>query len=467
MATSDDLDLQPPDTSVEIWVSDKDDPTSITRLKRWNSYNISVGIMEPAGTFQLDFAGDKQQRDQISSTGGQRVSVYSHDALQMRGIVDERSDATNKTNTDNQITGRSMSGLLVDSAIPSRDLNLSGLTLAKLAKKWIAPWVPEYIPNVLVNNAASRYIMAGGSRGSSKGGLQVINLIGTNPLGIATPVSGEFIGWQAPKKGKKRYGKFGKNSPYFAGISTDTLRTTRLQPGAKVWQSLMTIAEQIGAHVWQGADGSIIIARPTYDFDPTAYGETLKLQWDTVNDKALGGNIEEVRLDTSIAERASEYKIISSVKSKKGSSGSELFHTKTIQDPGPAFWDSTGSTNRLLKPDVINAKKLSSAKIVSRLARRVMCSKVMSGLSYSVLIAGHHSESGALWVPDSMVQVDDQRNNINQAMYITKVQRKFDRSAGRTTMLDLIPPDIWLGKFDDDSIPSDTFDKEMRKRVWW
>jgi prophage tail gpP-like protein len=476
MVASSELNFYPPDESVELWVSRVDDPTTYDKLDRWNSYTITSGIMEPAHTFTCDFAGDKEQRDQIAQHGGQRVIVLAHGALQMRGIVDERSDATSSDGTDNQVSGRSVAGLLVDSSLPSNQLNLKGLTLKDLIKRWVSPWVPDYIPNVYLNNAFSRYVMAGGGS-TGKGGmgklqkfpigqaLAAVSATGVAAVPLAT--NSNYYILSKPKTGRSKYKRFGKNSPYYAGTETEALRTTRMQPGTKAWDAIMLMAEQVGAHAWQAVDGSIVISRPTYDFDADAYGQNLEVFWDKNSDKATGGNIEEVKLDTSIAERFSEYRIISSVKANKGSSGSSLFTTKTIKDPGPPFWDDSLSTNRLLKPGTINAKRLSSPKLVSRIARRTMAEAVVKSFSYSIMVAGHHAQSGALWVPDSLVRVKDERNNINGPMYITRVERRFNRDSGRTTLLELIPPEIWLGKFDSDTVPSATFDAEMRKRVFW
>jgi prophage tail gpP-like protein len=416
-----------------------------------------MGVMEPAHTFELNFAGDKEQREQIAPHGGQRVVILSHGSMQLTGITQERSDDTNRTGTDNIITGRSSTGLLIDSIIPANQLNIANMTLENLAIKWLDPWMPDDIPSVILNGAASRYIMAGGYiHGARKA--KTIKVA----IGVQT-----FEQQIKARKAKKRLGKFGKDSPDFAGISTEGLRTTRLKLGTKVAEALSMLSGQIGAHWWQSVDGSLIIARPDYEHDPASYGSGLTIGWDKKTNKATGGNIEAVRLDTSISERASEYTVLSAVKSIKSSRGSELFHTSTIKDPGPPFWNKTLTKNLLYKPDIIQANKISSPNMVSRIARRTMCQRALEGFSYTILIAGHHSTSGALWVPDSMVQVDDERNNIHKPMYISKVTRRFDMDTGRTTLLELKPPDIWLGKFDKDTIDTDTFNKAMRKRITW
>lgn len=461
MALISEKDRLPPDESVELWVGKVDQPTQFTKLKKWNSYNISQDIMEPAHTFDVDFAGDREQREQVAKHGGQRCVVLSHGALQLTGIVDERSDATNKQGTDNKITGRSTAGLPQDSVIPNSDRSIAGLTLRRLAEKWLGPWMPSDIPKIITNAAASRYIAAGGyiwvaakdPFGSTIGG-RLVSAINDNV----------FI---VPRHRRKRYGKFGKNSPYFAGTASEQIRTSMIERGTKAFDAIHMIAAQIGAHVWQSVDGSIIISRPSYDFDASAYGQSLELHWDKNLDKATGGNIESVELNTSIAERHSEYKIVSTVKSDKAKKASDLFHVKSIKDPGPAFWDDSLSTERLHRPGEIRASKISSPDLVSRIARREMCSKAIGGFDYTIMVAGHHSRGGALWTIDSTVNVDDERNGIKGPMYIKRVERRFDKQSGRTTVLSLIPPDIWLGQFDSDSVPTDTFNQAMRQRIFW
>ena len=65
-----------------------------------------------------------------------------------------------------------------------------------------------------------------------------------------------------------------------------------------------------------------------------------------------------------------------------------------------------------------------------------------------------------------MVNVRDDRNGFQDSFYITSVERKYSMDKGKSTLLRLIPPKIWL-YLDHDSTGDDAWMKHMVQRVWW
>lgn len=445
-----------PAQEVAIKIQDATNPSKWHRLNRWNQYTITHDIMEPTIQFSVDFAGTAAQRAVVAPTGGQRVEIYYDGALQCIGITDERSNDTSTTATTNDISGRGTAGLLVDSIIePFSKLSIRGLNIERVANRWLDPWMPNEVASIALNGAAARYVSVGGIIGARRG--------------YGVTINGVFRHIKA-RPGRPQRGKFGRRSPVYAGTNTDTI-TGRFDPGTKVWDGLASLAEQIGCHVWQTVDSTVVLDRPDYQFDPSAYGVGLRLLWDRKTGKATGGNVTACTFETSIAERSSTYHVLAAAKSSRTVKGKNLQHYRQIRDPSPAFWnrDSRGkiTTAKLYKPGEIEAKNLTSPTFVFRKARRQMTERALKGLNMEYLIAGHYAPTGVLWVPDTMVQLLDERNELDGQYYIQRVERRFTGSEGRVTLLRLIPPDVWLGKFDDDSVTPQDFEVEIAKRIWW
>jgi prophage tail gpP-like protein len=443
------------------------------RITHWTEYRVVQDIFSPADGFDCTMAAIENQR-QFTSTGGQRAKVFSYGALQVNAIVDERSEATNLDNTDLQITGRGVGGLLLDSAVPPDRLSLANLTLSKAVQRITEPWQPTFITGVSTNAAGSRYLISGGVTGGTarrskrvlvrdSAGNAVRSGPNSTPLYRVVPIPA--------KKGKANRKAFGKNSPVYAGTDQDSLRQTRIQPGEKVWDVISRLSRQIGAHAWVGAEGNVIIARPQYDFDAKAYGEGIVLKWDKTQGRATGGNVMGVQFETSISERHSETVAWGTGKPKKNSAGKKVLQ-KTIKviDPSPAFWatnDAGGlGANKLYKPNLITVKNVQDRKLIKRLIRGNLEESIINSFSLEYEMPGHFAPSGVLWAIDSMVNIQDDRNGFQDSFYITKVERRFSMDRGKSTVLKVIPAKIWL-YLDQDATGDDAYLNHLLKYVWW
>jgi prophage tail gpP-like protein len=461
-------ELYDPDDAVQLLVR-RPGSSVVERLGLWEDYTITVGVGRGDSamhSFKLTFAGNHAQLQTIGTTGGALVEVLVDGAPQFKGIIQEVSRANTTSDRDAQLTGRSFLGLLQDAVIPFNRLNLRGATVSALVNRWVAPWVPDYIADVKYDAAAARYIMAGGKVGSKPGSKE-----GTIGKGSTL----DTRSYTPPGKSKARKGRFGIRSPAYRGTQTDAVRRSKLDRGTKVLPAIQSLAEQTGVMVWESPDGDLLLTRPTYNFDRTVYGEGIVLKYDSRNNRATGsdvGDVMEARLDTSIAERSSEYRIRSSNKPSKSAYVKQMYSTQRIKDPSPAFWTRSASAPHLTgpilhRPGYIEAKGIYSNSIISRIARRAMIEKALGGFSLTYMMRGHYSKTGHLWTPDTMVSVDDDVNGIKADMYIHQVERRFDQSNGRYTVLHLIPPDLWLGQYDTDKVDNDTFERETMNRIWW
>ncbi len=458
-----------PDTDLVIAISDRDNPSKQRDLTGWLSYQVSHNIH--AGgvpVFSAMVSPTKANRELIG-IGGQRCWVYLDGAFQFAGILDERSEDCSLTAADLSVSGRGMAGQLVDSDIPPGMLSLAGLTLEAVAKRWIEPW-SDLVPGVTTNYAASRYIVAGGGASGQSGTSDA-----WDPAGLR----------QRPPVYKLREGSargpakpFGKSSPYYRGIDREQLRQVTMDPGTKVWEGLAKLCGQIGAALWSGCDGTVVIGKPSYDADPKAcYGVGLRIEWDSAQSRYKSGNVVGFRVETTCAERASEYLLVGTSKSSKKAKGKQVVKNwSEVRDPSPAFWKRQSTPpyltdNLLYRPRVLDVKGVLDPKCIKRIAMRVMEEAAIRAISMEYQVNGHLGPAGLLWTPDSMVELFDERHDLYGPHWIAGRDFGFESQGqsptGRTTKLKLYPPEVWLPSFDPDTMSADAYTQWMMHRIWW
>lgn len=429
---------------------------SAVEVRKWLSWKVDDDLFN-ANTFNAKLPATSENKA-LFTGGGQYFMIFLDSYLQMSGIIDERSEDTGIGTTDLHVSGRDMQGILMDSIVPPGLLSLKNLTVMNMAKRWVTDLWPDYVTTITGNNAANRYVMSGGSK-------QRRIYQATVPYVTA---SGAVVPFIVPTGGERRRGKFGKDSPYFAGISTK-LRSTRAKLGDTIWPILADVAKQVGAIPFFTADGALCFCGPNYAGSPDAYGSGLTLRWDKKQKKAIGGNIQGVLYETSIAARKSEYVIAGLGKSAKKALGRALLlDGGVIRDPGPAFWAPKITPpyygdRRLYKPGVIKATT-QDVKLLTRYARRTMIEKALGGFNLEYRVNGHFAPSGAFWVKDTTVNVFDQRNGLKAVYYIIHVSKAEDVSGVHTT-LKLWPTWLWMTLFDEPDKPDSLFYSAIAPRI--
>lgn len=455
----------PPDQSVVIQLTDTT-TRKVTCFRGWRSFNISSDQTQPSGSFQADYAGTQANR-KLLVRGGHKLEVFSHGVKQLYGMTEALNADTSTTSTMHGVQGRSSMALLEASTCALGKLGLLGLTLLEVANQVTDPWQPDWLPGIVTNHAASRYLVAAP---------QTVRVGGYwDPQAMLRGIVKEVPVRRIVKGAAK---KFGKNSPLFAGTTAERIAAVRIRREEKVGALLRRLAAQIGAMVWQAADGWMVIARPCHDFDPSAYGRGIQLFWNPHTNRATGGTVLGARWAPSIADRASEYIVGGASKVNKNSRGKGLQAVGRVRDPGPAFWrrqvTSPYLTNNLMpKPEFLDARSLVSEgalapSMMNRLARRTMVDRALKGYQLTYLLPGHHCpDTGVSYVFDSTIEVHDERNEIFGPHLITRVEKKFDQQGGRVTQVRVEPKDLRLGRFDDDSLGQDDWDREHMHRIWW
>jgi prophage tail gpP-like protein len=442
------------------------------RIDKWRSYNVTLSL-KGASHFNVSVPPTKENRALLKDPG-KKFDIRAYGSQQFTGLIDERNEHTGTSATDMQVSGRSFQGLLMDSSVPKEKRSILNLTVAEVAARLSIDIWPSFITSVVSDNAANRYIAAGGSNQS-----KAYPAKADTELILVDDGGGRFHYKEVQKSmpaGAKPstapYKLLGQKSPYYAGTGSERFRTTRIPVGSSCWGVIADLGQQIGIHAWMACDGTIILSRPNYRVSPEAYGQGIVLKWDSGRSKATGGNVMGVEYERTIAHRKSEYEVIGLGKSKKTARAKGMFLSGgTIKDPSPAFWARTDSppylgASRLYKPGEIQASNCQDIKRLTRFARRQVLESALAGLTIRYELDGHRSDSGTMYVPDSTIKVHDERNNLYGTYYITEVTRSYDMNNGKNTKLNLWPCGLWLDN-DDPSTPDDQWYEAIVPKVDW
>jgi prophage tail gpP-like protein len=416
-------------------------PVEVTQFRSWS---VTSCLTTPADHWSLSITPTAENRKLFAhSRKGAVVEIYLDGTEILIGRIDTVSRAAAGSAYDLQVSGRDMAGLLLDSCVPKDSLSVANLTLEQIIRKFTVDIWGDKFPDVYLDNGPNRYQLTSGTYKSNK--LKSVGEVKSKP--------------------------FGRSSPFRSGVKTERIRNNRIEYGETIWPVLAELAQQANAHLWCAADGSIVAAAPCYTMQPDAYGSWLHSGWDPEAERAVGGNISELRYDTSLAGRCSTYEVAGVGKSSPKSRGKALLLAGgVVHDPSPCFWDWPNRASLDYVPGVIKATTQDKRKL-TRYARRIVTERILNGFSLTIRVPGLRT-NGVLWATDTMVNLNitniaDEIHSLIGPYYIYRVERRLSSTEGATTSLHLWPPDIWLSDMDEPEIGDDAWYAHLQPLVTW
>jgi prophage tail gpP-like protein len=434
--------------TIVVEIFDRDDPTKIAaRLDHWEAYDIkNPPPWEGCASFSLTPSPTKAVFE-LFDTPGQKIKISSGYHPQFTGIVDAVSSGATPQGKTITITGRDMSGLLVDSAAPR--MSLKGYTFKKLTETLLQPWYPEYVEGITTNNAVNFYRMTGIRRRDKHHFGHLVGMTKKDPPSQTKVIKAAYF------VDKKVY-----SSPY-GGYDVETSPHAWGQAvGKRVKDVIDQLAKQVAGCAWMTADAWWFVGRPRYNEKP--YNKLV----------AKPGQLEYVKAVervVSIADRHSIHWATGKGRTVKTKRGRNASHRVGCFDPSPAFWKDTYSRaldERLYKPTILEARRGSrDDKMLRRMVRTKMEESIVKAYQYEWQVRGHHNND-ILWNTDACVEVQDEIHNVNDEFYICG--RRFVKSiqGGTSTVLQLCPANIYLA-VDHDEMNDDDYADYLRQRVLW
>lgn len=210
------------------------------------------------------------------------------------------------------------------------------------------------------------------------------------------------------------------------------------EPGESKLSSLQRFLEPLNCLAWMGPDAQIIIGKPNMSQNPKG-----KLY---LSKEKRTSNVLHIKVTRSATQIPNVLIPIWS--------GQELVTDRTpkqqrLQNAAPAPARLFKYGHRLPKSVVvsapnatdpqglsdINALKVGGANLLQAYAKREMARQNQKEIIVQVVVAGHFNDAGEPYMPDTVYNIEYDRGDINERMYLFQVEYAMDEGSGQRTTL--------------------------------
>ncbi|MDK4605458.1 phage tail protein, partial [Kingella kingae] len=160
--------------------------------------------------------------------------------------------------------------------------------------------------------------------------------------------------------------------------SNPTLDKIDIEPSETVWQAATHIANSVGLHIWLEADGTLIAGGADYSSPPVA-----TLCWSR-NDARR--NIESLTIERSSDNRYSEVTFLAQSHGRSGNSGKHDLK-----------WVYKDPNMTLHKPKTVVVADADNLENLKRQAKKQLSDWQLEGLTITISVGDHKTQSGKLW----------------------------------------------------------------------
>lgn len=409
-------------------------------IRDWARYQIESDILQDTDAFSFTaHNNDGWLAGQINPLD--EVKVIVDGSIQMSGYVDTVT-GTGDAEEGNllEITGRDRFGQLVD--VDARPGVIAGKDLQQIAEQLSTPFVTEWV----FENEENRRKMSELKRRIKrlkrfrrriveKAFQLSLNDTGQKFAEIEdeqVPVA-KLLGHGSDPDGVRfdqAQTKISSAQRNLAQIRSVVFPRVKIEPGEKILEVIVRIAERAGMAVWQTAEGVGIIARPQYDQLPAFKLFYLPLE----NPDRHLNNVKQASTSWDGSERFRSYTMGTFAPNDDNNAESTQRYRLTETDNGVQLSDRVlyvggrGSQNR----------KQAKAEL-----RRDVQRREFEAEEHVYTVEGHR-QGDLLWQQDTICSVMDKINGVEGKYYVTRRRFVGDENNGQTTEVTLRRPEIWL-----------------------
>lgn len=353
----------------------------------WIEYEFGSSMVEPSNQWAMSRA--LTPKAVAACTLDSEVIIAIDGVVQMKGMIDEVEE-DDRAGTM-KVTGRDISGRLVQTSIPTID-GFDGLLLTDAVKKAASPWYSK----VVLSDARNRSVRRG------KGG--------------KAPAQGEPAIFNV--KGK-----------------LDEEHSGRLNPGEMCWAIMEQLASSVELLIWPSADGTeIIIGKPNYTQEVQFFFERANTQ--------LGSSCINIRRKRSVRERYALIEVHGA-----GGGGDEDYGAVTVSKLGQATdgpeLDGTGRDFKFPKRLVMANRAIQDSAEANRAAQREMNRRNFQRLQFVVEAPLHgqryRCSEITLFAPNCLARLKSDQLGIDIVCIVYAVRFRGSRQGGESTELQLVP----------------------------
>lgn len=206
--------------------------------------------------------------------------------------------------------------------------------------------------------------------------------------------------------------------------SNPTLDKIDIEPSETVWQAATHIANSVGLHIWLEADGTLIVGGADYSSPPVA-----TLCWSR-NDTRR--NIESLTIERSSDNRYSEVTFLAQSHGRSGNSGKHDLK-----------WVYKDPNMTLHKPKTVVVADADNLENLKRQAKKQLSDWQLEGLTITISVGDHKTQSGKLWQAGQRVHLIDEEEGIDAIFFIMGRRFTLSRMGGTHTELRLKEDGVW------------------------
>ncbi len=389
-------------------------PNTGFRLDTWTSYSFYSNFLTPVDEWHVTIENEELPKRVLDALrAGERFTLSINGHIQGSGYLDDIVVGQSRDGgTSIMVEGRDALAQMLDTNMDPRFKFAENQTLQQFVLQCTTPFGWSKDEHITDTNAANQNVLTGQLRG------------------IRTSVKGKYL------KNVLRH----RLKPY-------------PQEGSLHFCS--RIVERHGLHIWLSADGTqLVVGKPS--FDQGTFMSLARLTGSESTNNVIHGTAR-----TSL--RGQPSLIIAQCRGGGGEFPKSRL-TRYIKNPGvvcdnsailAAYPDAKevfvldGSGNPLAsadfntitstrpRPMFLEDDESKTPEELENFLRREMALKMRSGFTANYTVDGH-TQNGIPWAVDTMVQVDDDRTNVHEPLYVLARTFTKSRTDGTKTHLELI-----------------------------
>jgi len=406
-----------PKSDVSIVVAGKE-------LSRWLEYSIESNMLQTVDSFHFAVANP---RGKLSGEFKEfdEAKVYVDGSLQMTGYIDDVSTGADpRSGPTLELIGRDRFGQLTDKTSEPRTFNNEHL--ADIASKLSVPFVEEWIYDNEANRTRQKEARSRVSRrtriseqekAANKRKRDALTSLGSDPQiqdqkNAALLAVGK-LNQQAIEQSKSSSEDISKAKANLSRIKAENFPRVKVEKGDRPIEVIVKYAQKVGVLVWLSADGKGILARPNYN-QPVSGN-----LWQYIREKpeSTKNNCLGSRAIRSGRGRFRKYRLLGYAANTRQTSGEGSRFDQRFEDP-----DVTLEGRELV---IARAQGQTLRQTAAELERDVQRRK-FDAIICDYIVRGHFQDIGSsrnLWTVDTLVNVDDDLNDVHEKMYV--VRRRF------------------------------------------
>lgn len=391
-------------------------PTTGFRLDTWTSYSFYSNFLTPVDEWHVTLEHEDPPKRLLDALqAGERVSLSVNGHIQGDGYIEDVVVSQSKDGgTQIVIEGRDRLAQMLDSNMDPRFRFAENQTLQQFVLQCSAPFGWSKDEHITDTNAGNQNVLTGQNRG------------------IRTSKKGRYL--------------------------KDVLRH-RLKPYPQegAFHFMSRITQRHGLWVWLSADGTqLVVGKPTFDqgalmsltrlisnpaHNNVIHGtarSSLKSQPSIIIAQCRGGGGEFPKSRLTMYMQNPGVVCDNSAIRAAYPDAKEVF---ALDDAGKplANTDFRLITSTLPRPMFLEDDESKTPEELANFIRREMALKMRQGFTAHYTV-DQHTQNGSPWAVDTMVQVDDDRCNIHEALYVIARTFTKSRTDGTKTHLELIKP---------------------------